>query len=121
MKSSAITFLTILVIALALVITCPDKNSHAEALEGLLSDVMKEAVKEAEQEIEENPFIIFGAALANKAGEAIIANTLRVDNYFIFSRGRVTMDGETYYVSFGILNHVFVPDKDDVLEKLKSL
>jgi hypothetical protein len=43
---------------------------------------------------------------------------LKVNNYLIFSTGITRFQGTTKRVSFGILNHVFTFDEDELKEAI---
>jgi hypothetical protein len=53
--------------------------------------------------------------------EFIIDRKLSVENYFLFSIGKFTFDGETNIVSFGILNHVFTGLNEDIKDGISDL
>ena len=52
--------------------------------------------------------------LVAQFADAIVGQFMSVDNYVIFSVGKIRYGGETKTISFGILGHVFTFDADDI-------
>ena len=58
--------------------------------------------------------------LVAQFADAVVGQFMRVDNYVVFSVGRIRYGGETKTVSFGILGHVFTFDADDIGKAMKK-
>ena len=121
MKGFFYTLLILLAVAGICVMTCPDRNAHSDALKDLLNTaITSELSKDIETE-EDAGLVAFGSVLGTGIGGWVIDNMLTVENYFVCSVGYITYDGETNVVSLGVLNHVFTPDDEKILEKAKEI
>lgn len=81
--------------------TCPEKKDHTEALSDSVTQIIGEQVPG------------FDVSLLNSIPgiEGVLSlvgdNFVDVDNYFLFSLGRMDLGGEEQVVSLGICGHVF--------------
>ena len=108
----------IVAILLALFLTCPDRASH----EDMVKDSMKETVNKTYSKSNgEDPFKAFGQVLATGIINTAVGQMLTVDNYGIFSIGKIHFNGKTKVVSIGILGHVFTFDANDLERKLNKI
>lgn len=108
----------IVAILLALFLTCPDRTSH----EDMVKDSMKETVNKAYTKSDgEDPFKAFGQVLATGIINTAVGQILTVDNYGIFSIGKIHFNGKTKVVSIGILGHVFTFDANDLERELNKI
>ena len=94
----------LLIVAVICLVTCPDKDAHTEALTNMANDVIQ---KEVANTADGEGWAMLGSALGAGIANIAISTTLTVDNYFLFSVGRISWMGEEETVSVGILNHVF--------------
>lgn len=106
MKSILSTLLTVLLLGGLLVLTCPNKQDHTDALKNELNTYLN---KQSSDE-EAGGLAALQSAIGTGLGGLVIESMLRVDNYFIFSVGRFTAPNEERVVSVGVLNHVFTGD-----------
>ncbi len=103
-------------IVFTLVATCPSRQEHQEA-------VKKEVNRLLEKSIDENDngfFSAFGKMFTTSLTSMVIDQMLDVHNYVLWSVGEVHYTGHTKKVSFGILNHVFTFDADDLENAMKG-
>lgn len=103
------------VLFISLIFTCPDKQKHVEALNSLTSSILNDQISEDSEGWE-----YLGAMLGNKLLGAVFDNNVYVDNYVIFSIGKMTFEGEDNIVSFGIFNHVFTKSREQVRKEAKE-
>lgn len=101
---------------LLLVFTCPNKQDHEEAITYVVSSLINEKIDEDETDA----LALFGSLYLTKFVEQFLESRLRVNNYFLFSVGEVNYKGKTQNVSFGILNHVYTIDKEDIKKKISE-
>lgn len=85
-----------------LISTCPDKKSHTEALSEGITEVLSDKLQSTgiQVSVSDNPIL---KGFFSELGASIVD----VDNYFIFSLGKINLAGEEQVVSFGICGHVF--------------
>ncbi|MCQ2254187.1 MAG: DUF4359 domain-containing protein [Bacteroidaceae bacterium] len=104
------------IIALAIIlgimaVTTPNKDSHIRAIRSSLLESIDTSDSTA---TDKEAAMLLGAGLIDK----VLDSKLHVDNYIIFSTGKIDTGKEDKTVSFGILTHVFVGEIDD--KKLKD-
>lgn len=101
------------------IISCPKHDDHTEALK---QEVKSYFDDEFANDTEDDDGLAFlASSLCSGISNAVLVNKLIVDNYFLFSIGRIELDGENNVVSIGILNHVFTDIPEEVEEKLETL
>lgn len=101
---------------LLLVFTCPNKQDHEEAITYVVSSLINEKIDEEETDA----LALLGSFYLTKFVGQFLDSRLRVNNYFLFSVGEVNYKGKTKNVSFGILNHVYTIDKEDIKKKISE-
>lgn len=69
----------------------------------------------------EKAMALFATTLYLGISEFIINHKLFVENYFLFSVGKITFDGETKTISLGILNHVFTGFSEETKNTFSDL
>ena len=82
--------------------TCPTKQDHRNRLRGAITQIISEKLNSAEIEdaLTDSPEF---QKLVEELGTAAVD----VDNYFLFSIGKIDLNGKEQVVSFGIGGHVF--------------
>ncbi|WP_337559343.1 DUF4359 domain-containing protein [Prevotella sp.] len=101
---------------LLLVFTCPNKQDHEEAITYVVSSLINEKIDEEETDA----LALLGSFYLTKFVGQFLDSRLRVNNYFLFSVGEVNYKGKTKNVSFGILNHVYTIDKEDIKKEISE-
>ncbi|MDE6778212.1 MAG: hypothetical protein K2J51_01870 [Alistipes sp.] len=100
------------------VVSCPDKSAHKETI---MQSVNQEIDSRIDAESEYAGLQMLGSMLGSGLIGLALDHMLTIDNYFVCSVGRVTLQGRSKTVSFGILNHVFfLPDCDDLAAALEE-
>lgn len=112
MKKGFYVIIAIVLVLLACVVTCPDKQKHTDAINEVVSNVLKDNMDS------DNEFAAFGAMLGNQLIKMMITEMLEVDNYFVCSVGHIEYKGEKKIVSFGIMNHIFTIDEERLQAEL---
>ena len=107
----------VILVAIALV-TCPDKNKHVNVLKDRLGSVLNEqTISEKSSDLE-----VLGMALVNRVLGRVIDNFITVDDYALFSLGRLSLkDHEDIIVSIGIFGHVFTKSKEQMRQALSEI
>ena len=104
------------VVFFLLLITCPGEEKHRQTV---VDEIAEAAQRENIWQSKDDDLLgAFGETLGNmlvaQFADAVVGQFMRVDNYVIFSVGKIRYGGETKTVSFGILGHVFTFDADDI-------
>ena len=110
----------LVVIAAAMVVTCPDKNAHMDAIRNEFSmaidDIMADDVKSEGA----NAAYQFVKSLALPLLETVWKNKLDYSNYFVLSTTAVKDEEEEKTVSVGVFGHVFTFDREDVVKEFEK-
>lgn len=109
MKAVFYILLVVLILGGICVATCPDREAHSAKLKELINQVI---TAELSSEEDDASLVMFGSVIGTGLGAFVIDNMLNVENYFVYSIGTITYDGETQVVSVGLLNHVFTVDEE---------
>ena len=104
------------VVFFLLLITCPGEEKHRQTV---VDEIAEAALKDNIWQAGDDGLLgAFGETLGNmlvaQFADAVVGQFMRVDNYVIFSVGKIRSGGKTKTVSFGILGHVFTFDADDI-------
>ena len=113
-----LTLVIILLIAILMTQTVPDKKAHKA--------VMMKAIKEyVDEEAENHGFkgtilTRLGKNVVNNTIELVLGGKLKVHNYYLFNTTTMHINGKDELTSVGILGHVFTFDKDMLRERLQE-
>ncbi len=110
--------LALVIIALVglFAITTPNKTEHQESITTEVKSAVSEAlVGKLGQWAQNEKVAAMGNIVTNKVAEMLVESNLDVKNYFLFSLGSTTINGESHTISIGALKHVWVFfDKEDL-------
>lgn len=112
-----ITAILVIVICLGiLVISCPDERKHKDAVTQMVSNAFRSEMNENIDSEDDEAYAFVGNTLASGMISLFVNFNFTVDNYFIFSVGKMNINGQEKTVSLGILGHVFTPDRKKIEE-----
>ncbi|MDE6857126.1 MAG: hypothetical protein K2J33_00080 [Alistipes sp.] len=118
MKRLSYITLALCIAVAVFIVSCPDKSAHKETI---MQSVNREIDSRVDAESEYAGLQMLGSMLGSGLIGLALDHMLTIDNYFVCSVGRVTLQGRSKTVSFGILNHVFfLPDCDDLAAALEE-
>lgn len=96
------------ILAGVMIFTCPEREKHVDKLTQEIVELSKESLK---NESDPNLLEEIGGAIVGTIGEKVVnlyvSSQLEVDNYALFSVGKMYYDGEKRMVTIGVFNHVF--------------
>jgi hypothetical protein len=104
MKKIFVFILVLLFIAIAMVITCPEKVAHKTKVSEKLSEIFDKELKSDVVNTDEPIYAVIRSDIVSK----FISQNLEVESYYVCSIGKMTLDGQTHPVSLGLFNHVFL-------------
>ena len=112
-----IAFLAFVGLLAVMLFTCPTEADHHTHLR-------KTALSAIEQKMDDRFGAEVGGFLKGMVGMSFfgenekfkIDRLVRVDNYYLFSVGHVVFKGNDHIVSVGVMNHIFAPDKEDMMK-----
>lgn len=120
-RSRAVVWLAAAALAFfVLFMTCPGKDKHCDAVSHELTSAISDGISGNAGDGDFAGMLggMFGNMIAARIVDAVVGQFMTVDNYFIFSVGKIGYDGKEKTVSFGILGHVFTFGADDLREMM---
>ena len=109
-----IAVLAILGILVAMVLTCPKKEQHVNALMENLSYILSDTAG-GDDDIK-----ILGARLGSAIAKPVVNTYLVVDDKILFSVGHFEYNGENNVVSVGAFGHVFTVSKEELKRRIEQ-
>jgi hypothetical protein len=109
-NKGVLILLVVLVAVFGIIMTCPDKSAHQNAITDKVVNIIKnDSVASA------TGIATLGEEAITKVVDAAVANVVTINNYYIFSLGTVRYGKDKVVVSIGLLHHVFcLFDKKDI-------
>ena len=116
--------IALIALVAVLIITCPKPEQHKDALSGVITQTVNDAVNDSTNttgdEFIDNAFRSISNAFAGKVIKTAVDNLVTVDNHIIYSTGKVNYGGKDHIVSLGLLGHIFTVDEDDLQEAARQ-
>jgi hypothetical protein len=113
-----LTLVIILLIAVLMTQTVPDKKAHKEAMMKAIKEYVDE--KAEEKGFGNNVLTKIGKAVVNTGIEVALNTKLKVHNYYLLNTTTVHMDGKDQLLSVGLLGQVITFDKEMLKERLEK-
>lgn len=112
-------FFFLLALSVVMVITCPKEADHYEALQEVVGQVIDERIGQSDNVVGE-VWKTIGKLALGKTGGIAITQMVRVDDYYLFSLGRLSFGGKERIVSVGVLGHVITPTKEQLQQEMQK-
>lgn len=116
MKKLLFVILLPVVIGVMLMMTCPDRTTHYEAVKRVASEVINAEMNESNVE---ETIASIGTVLAVNVVDAYLKSNLIVRDHTFYNVGVIIYKGDFRMVSVGVFNHVFTIDKETAREIIK--
>ena len=113
-----LTIVIILLIAVLMTQTVPDKKAHKEAMMKAIKEYVDE--KAEEKGFGANVLTNIGKNVVNKGIEVLLNAKLKVHNYYLWNTTTVRLDGKDQLLSVGVLGQVLTFDKDMLKERIEK-
>lgn len=107
----------VLLVAVLMVLTVPDKAKHKEAMMEAINEYVEE---EAVDKLGDTVLARLGKGVIVKTVETALNSKLKIENYYLFNKTYIRLDGEDQMLSLGMFGHVFTFDKEMLREKLEE-
>lgn len=107
----------ILLVAVLMKMTVPDKQAHKEAMMVAVKEFVEE---EAENRFGDNVLSNLGQNVVVKTIELALNSKLKMHDYLVLNTSYVRLKGEEQLLSLGMFGHVFTFDKEMLREKLEE-
>ena len=117
MKKFLIFIGIIVAIAIALMLTTPDRQQHHDTIKEVLSKAVNAELRE--NNIEGHVASI-GSVFAMNAVDEFLNRSLLIRDHRFYNIGVIYYNGEFQMVSVGVFNHVYTFDEDQARQLIKS-
>lgn len=119
-KTFGIIAICLFALLLVGVVSCPDEQAHKNAIQQefneFVNDSFDEDLKPEDSDFEKG-LVLMGRTFASNIIETVMDNSIKVNNYFVFSTAEMPYNGKKITVSVGFLGHVFVGNIADNLKE----
>ena len=105
----------VLLLAVLMIQTRPDKAQHKEAMMKAIEEYVDE---EAKERLGDNVLAKLGKDVIVKTAETALNSKLKENNYFLFNTTYVRLQGKDNVLSLGLFGYVFTFNKEMIHEKL---
>ena len=120
MKKALIAIAAALLVGIAAVMTCPDKQAHKDAIMAVVNEKINEELKTDDDDWQ-GLSAIFGS-LGSGIASGIVDNRLVVKNHFLWSTGEFqNLEGEYNQISVGLFGHIFTFNKEDLDKAIQDV
>ena len=109
--------LILLMVAVIMILTRPDKEQHKEAMLKAIEEYVDE---EAKDRLGDNVLAKISREVVVKTAETALNSKLNEHNYFIFNTTTVRLKGQDNTLSLGLFGMVITFDKEMIREKLED-
>lgn len=116
MKKTLLLFITLIFISGICIVTCPKHDDHTKAINSEINKFIDNKIAQETKNDSEKALAFLASSICSNISEYFIDSKLYVDNHFLFSVGKITLNGESKIISIGVLNHIFT-DIDSYLNE----
>lgn len=113
-----LVFIIVLLVAVLMTQTVPDKKAHKEAMMKVVKEYVDEEAKN--KGFSDNILTRLGKNVLTKTVETALDSKLKVDNYYVLNTTHVHLKGKDQMLSLGVFGHVFTFDKETLRKKLEE-
>lgn len=117
MKKFLIFLGIIAIIALALMVTTPDRQQHVDTIKSVMSGAVNAELRENNID---GPIASIASVAATTAVDRYLNTSFIVRDHRFYSLGFIDYNNEFQMVSVGIFNHVYTLDEDQAREMIKK-
>lgn len=112
-----ITLVAIAAVIVAAIASCPKKDQHVAFVTDRINTIVTE---ELEQHGGGGDLAPLGLLFGNAIVVPLVEKTLTVNDNFLFSVGKIAIDGEDKTVTVGAFGHIFSASKEQMKQALKD-
>ena len=112
-----LVILILLMVAVIMILTRPDKEQHKEAMLRAIEEYVEE---ESVDRLGDNVLAKISKGVVVKTAETALNSKLKENNYFIFNTTSVRLKGQDNTLSLGLFGKVITFDKEMIREKLED-
>ena len=117
MKKFLIFLGIIAIIAVALMVTTPDRQQHVDTIKSVMSGAVNAELRENNID---GPFASIASVAATTAVDRYLNTSFIVRDHRFYSLGFIDYNNEFQMVSVGVFNHVYTLNEDQAREMIKK-
>ena len=117
MKKFLIFLGIIAIIALALMVTTPDRQQHVDTIKSVMTGAVNAELRENNID---GPIASIASVAATTAVDRYLNTSFIVRDHRFYSLGFIDYNNEFQMVSVGIFNHVYTLNEDQAREMIKK-
>lgn len=117
MKKFLIFLGIIVVVAVALMATTPDRQQHVDTIKSVMTGAVNAELRENNID---GPLGSIASAAATMAVDKYLSTNLLVRDHRFYSLGFIDYNNEFQMVSVGVFNHVYTLDEEQAREMIKK-
>lgn len=106
------------VLAVALMLTTPDKQQHQETIKGVMSKAVNAELRDKNID---GALASIGSVVAMTAIDKYLSTSLIIRDHTFYNIGVVDYNGEFQMVSVGVFNHVYTLNEDQARKVIGNL
>lgn len=125
MNKSFVLLLIVGFLILIAIFTNPTQDAHKQALKTKLMVYMQKKLSDSSiDEKDKLPELgqMFGVMIGNRIADEMIDNLVSTDNYLVLSTTKITWEGQSKVIGWGMFGNVFIPSQieEKIDAKLKQ-
>ena len=117
MKKFLIFLCIIAIIAVALMVTTPDRQQHVDAIKSVMSVAVNAELRENNID---GPLASIASVAATTAVDRYLNTSFIVRDHRFYTLGFIDYNNEFQMVSVGVFNHVYTLNEDQAREMIKK-
>ena len=117
MKKFLIFLCIIAIIAVALMVTTPDRQQHVDTIKSVMSGAVNAELRENNID---GPLASIASVAATTAVDRYLNTSFIVRDHRFYSLGFIDYNNEFQMVSVGVFNHVYTLNEDQAREMIKK-
>lgn len=120
-RGCAFSLVVLIVLIVGMFVTCPKEADHKAVLNSAFTAAVNEKMGlDKSTDVFGSLMKMVGRSAVGLTSDFAINNVVTVEDYYLFSVGKAKIGHRERIVSIGVFNYVFAPDKDDILEIMRS-
>lgn len=117
MKKFLVFLGIIAVIAVALMVTTPDKQQHVDTIKSVMTGAVNAELRDNNID---GPLASIASVAATTAVDRFLNTSLLIRDHTFYNIGVVDYEGQFQMVSVGVFNHVYTLNEDQAREMIKK-
>lgn len=109
-----IAILVIIGLLVAMALTCPKKEQHVTVLTEKMNYILSDTVDS------QDDFKVLSAMFGSAIAKQVLNMYLTVDDYVLFSVGRIEYKGENNLLSVGAFGHIFTISNEELKRRVEQ-